>query len=89
MTKLTVTMIDNRPAVFLPSEALARLNIEGGDQITLVDSPNGIELIADPTIARKLELARGIAQDDENALAVLATENVMTRRRDVLKRLAD
>ena len=72
MTRLSVTAIEDRCAVFLPPEALARLQAGAGDEVTLIESPNGLELVADPEVARQLEVARGVMQDDADALAKLA-----------------
>lgn len=72
MTQFAVTSIDNRLGVFLPADALAKLHIQAGDEVTLIESPNGFELVADSQVARQLEVARGVMSDDTAALAKLA-----------------
>jgi putative addiction module antidote len=44
MLKVKVTQIGNSLGVILPKEALARLKVEKGDTLTVIETPNGVEL---------------------------------------------
>ncbi len=44
MLKLKITTVGSSAGVILPKEVLARLKVEKGDQLTLVETANGYEL---------------------------------------------
>lgn len=67
-----VEIVDNRIVLALPPEAAARLNLTGSGEVGVVASPNGVELVSDLEIANQLEIARGVMQDDHDALSELA-----------------
>lgn len=72
--KLKVTTVGNSAGVILPKELLARLNLEKGDELFALETPDGIRLTAyDPTFAKQMEVA----------------ERVMRKERDLLRKLAD
>lgn len=71
--KLKITTIGNSAGVILPKEVLARLRLEKGDEIYLLETPDGIKLTAyDPTLAEQMAVA----------------EKVMSKRRNLLRKLA-
>ncbi len=73
MTKLKVTAIGNSAGVILPKELLERLRVSRGDELTVVETPNGIELTAfDADFARRMDLAEEIMRDDRDVLRRLA-----------------
>jgi putative addiction module antidote len=73
MIKLKVTRIGNSTGVVLPKEALARLKVEKGDSLYLVETADGYQLTAyDEAFARQMR----------------AAERVMREQRDVLRELA-
>ena len=73
MQHLKITTIGNSAGVILPKEMLARLNVDKGDLLSVVDTPNGVELSAyDPTFDHQMEVARGIMRRYRNALRELA-----------------
>jgi putative addiction module antidote len=72
--QLKVTTIGNSLGVILPKELLEKLRVGKGDLLQVLETPKGIELTAfDPEFARQVDVA----------------EQVMRRRRDVLRRLAE
>jgi len=74
MTKLKVVTIGNSAGVTLPKEILERLRVQKGDFLHVVETPNGIELSPyDPEFAAQMEVA----------------EEVMRRRRNLLRKLAE
>lgn len=71
--KLKITTIGNSAGVILPKELLARLRLEKGDDVYVLETPDGIRLTAyDPELATQMEVA----------------ERVMRERRDLLRKLA-
>jgi putative addiction module antidote len=73
-TAVKITTIGNSVGIVLPKEILAKLNVEKGDSLYLVDTPDGIQLTAyDPTFSEEMEAAR----------------RVMRKNRDVLRKLAE
>lgn len=72
--KLKITGIGNSTGVILPKEILARLRLEKGDEVHLLETPDGFRITTyDPEFARKMDVA----------------EDVMRRRRNVLRKLAE
>ena len=72
--KLKITTVGNSAGVVLPRELLAKLRVEKGDTLYVTELPDDIKLAAfDPAFAAKMEVA----------------EQVMRRRRNLLRRLAD
>lgn len=71
--KLKITTIGNSAGVILPKELLARLRLEKGDELHVLETPDGFRLTAyDPRLAAQMEVA----------------EQIMRERRDLLHKLA-
>ena len=71
--KLKITSIGNSAGVILPKELLARLRVDKGDELSALETPDGIKLtIYDPVLAKQMEVA----------------EQVMRKRRSLLRKLA-
>ena len=74
MTTLRVTLVDNQPVVVLPAELAEKLKVSNGGDVQVVLAADGALLRpADPDTAEQLEVAI----------------DVMERRRDALRRLAE
>ena len=74
MTKLKVVTVGNSAGITLPKEILERLRVKKGDHLYATETPNGIEITPyDPEFARQMEVA----------------EEVMRRRRNMLRKLAE
>ncbi len=72
--KLKITTVGNSAGVILPKELLARLRMEKGDELYVLETPDGIKLTAyDPTFAEQMAVA----------------EEIMHERRTLLRKLAD
>lgn len=72
--KLKLTAIGNSTGVILPKELLERLRVARGDELLVLETPNGIELTPfDPEFARQMDVA----------------EQVMRKRRSLLRKLAE
>jgi len=73
-TTVKVTTVGNSVGIVLPKELLQRLRISKGDTLHVAETPNGVELTPyDAEFAKQMEVA----------------EQVMRKRRDVLRKLAE
>lgn len=71
--KIKVVAIGNSAGVVLPKDLLARLNLGKGDELSVVETPDGFEF-------------RAYDVEFENEMSVL--RDVMKRRRNALRELA-
>jgi putative addiction module antidote len=70
---LKVRKIGNSLGVVLPKEVLAKLKVGEGDQLTVSDTPEGVQLTGfDDEVARLVEIMRDLAKRYRNALRELA-----------------
>ncbi len=73
-TTVKVTAIGNSAGIILPKEILAKLDVEKGDSLYIMDAPDGVQLTAyDQNFAGEMEVAK----------------RVMRKHRDVLRKLAE
>lgn len=71
--KLKLTAIGNSVGVILPKEILEKLRVDRGDELMVLETPDGIVLTPfDPEFARQMDVA----------------EKIMRKRRNLLKKLA-
>lgn len=71
--KLKITAIGNSMGVILPKELLERLRVGRGDELHVLETPNGIELTPfDEEFARQMEIAERIMREDRDLLRKLA-----------------
>lgn len=71
--KVKLTTVGNSVGVILPKEVVARLKLERGDTLALIETPNGIELTAyDPEFEADMEAARKVMRKYRNTLRELA-----------------
>ncbi|HET9680065.1 MAG TPA: AbrB/MazE/SpoVT family DNA-binding domain-containing protein [Gammaproteobacteria bacterium] len=72
--KLKITSIGNSSGVILPREVLSRLRLEKGDELYVLETPDGVKLTPyNPRTAAQMEVA----------------EEVMRKRRTLLHKLAE
>lgn len=72
--KLKLTAIGNSTGVVLPREILEKLRVGRGDELMILETPDGITLTPfDPEFAEQMDVA----------------EKIMRRRRNLLKKLAE
>ena len=75
--ELKLRKVGNSVGVVLPKEALARLNVQEGDSVTVTDAPEGT-----------LRLTPGTAGREQFAKQMKAAEGVIRRYRNTLRALA-
>jgi putative addiction module antidote len=73
MTKLKVTAIGSSAGVILPKDILARLKVEKGDQLFVVETKDGLLLTPyDPSLEEQLELGRDFMKEFRDTFRALA-----------------
>jgi putative addiction module antidote len=71
--KTKIIQIGNSVGVVLPKEALAALNADKGDTLTLSRTANGLSLTAyDPDVEKQIEAGREFMRDYRDTLRALA-----------------
>ncbi len=71
--KLKLTAIGNSTGVVLPRELLEKLRVQRGDELMVLETPDGITLTPfDPELARQMEVAERIMREDRDLLRKLA-----------------
>lgn len=72
MTVVKLTTVGNSTGIVLPKELLQRLRVHKGDQLFVVETPNGIELTPyDPEVAAQLDVAEQVMREDRDVLKKL------------------
>lgn len=73
MIGVKITQIGNSVGFALPKAALERLRVAKGDQLYLVETPEGYLLTPyDPDLARQMEAAEAVMREDRDVLKALA-----------------
>ncbi len=73
VTSLKVTGIGNSVGVILPKEVLAKLGVEKGDTLHVIDQPDGVRLTtSDPDFDVQVAEARRMMKKWRNVLRELA-----------------
>ena len=73
MVAVKVRKVGNAAGLILPKEALSRLQVQQGDTVFLVETPDGYTITAyDPEFAAQLEAAEKGMRQYRNALHELA-----------------
>jgi len=68
-----VTTVGNSLGIVLPREILARLRVDKGDQLFLVESPLGFEMTPyEPEFAAQMQQAEQVMRAERNVLRLLA-----------------
>lgn len=71
--KLKLTAIGNSTGVVLPKEVLDRLHVGRGDELAVVETPDGIVLTPyDPELAAQLDAAEQVMREDRDLLRKLS-----------------
>jgi putative addiction module antidote len=71
--KLKLTAIGNSTGVILPKELLEKLRVGRGDELTVLETPDGITLTPfDEVFAAQMEVAERIMREDRDLLRKLA-----------------
>jgi putative addiction module antidote len=70
---LKLIKIGNSTGVILPKEVLARLHVELGEEVSITNTPDGIELRRhDAGFEEQMQMAREVMKRRRNALRELA-----------------
>ena len=73
MVKLKIRAVGSSAGVILPKDALAHLGVSEGDELFLVESPDGYQITPyDPGFEKQLESARKGMDAYRNTLRELA-----------------
>jgi len=73
MTTLKLKRIGNSVGVIIPKEVLARMNLDEGDSLFLIETPGGYRLTPyEPEFETQMAAARRIMKKRRNALRELA-----------------
>ena len=73
MTALKLTRIGNSVGVILPKEVLARLKVEKGDSLYLIDAANGVILTPyDPALDEQVAAGREFMREYRDTFHQLA-----------------
>lgn len=71
--KMKITTIGNSAGIILPRELMARLRLEKGDELFVLETPDGIRLTTyDATLAQQMEVAEEVMRKDRAVLRKLA-----------------
>ena len=69
---LKLTQIGNSTGVVLPRELLDKLRVQRGDVLSVIETPDGIELTPyDPEFAKQMETAERVMREDRDVLRLL------------------
>jgi bifunctional DNA-binding transcriptional regulator/antitoxin component of YhaV-PrlF toxin-antitoxin module len=73
MTTTQLTTVGDALGIVLPAKTVEKLRVALGDQLTIIDTPNGVEITAlSQEAARQLEVGRQIIAENREALTELA-----------------
>ena len=73
MSVLTIRKVGNSAGLTLPKEELMRLNLDVGDNLYIVQTPDGLLLTPyDPSLEEAMELGRQSMKDFRNTYKELA-----------------
>jgi putative addiction module antidote len=71
--KLKLTAIGNSTGVVLPKELLEKLRVQRGDELMVLETPDGITLTPyDPVFAAQMAVAERVMREDRDLLRKLA-----------------
>ncbi len=71
--KLKLIAIGNSTGVVLPKELMEKLRVQRGDELMVLETPDGITLTPfNPEFARQMEVAERIMREDRDLLRKLA-----------------
>lgn len=74
MLSFKITTVGSSSGIILTKEAMARLKVQKGDTLYLVEAPDGGYRLTpyDPDFARQMDLAEDIMNEDRDILRALA-----------------
>ncbi|NOZ93464.1 MAG: AbrB/MazE/SpoVT family DNA-binding domain-containing protein [Acidobacteria bacterium] len=73
MRTLKITTVGNSAGIILPRDILERLRVSKGDELYLVEEPDGFKLTPyNKELIEQMDVAEDIMRDDRDVLKVLA-----------------
>ncbi|HEX3600569.1 MAG TPA: hypothetical protein VHU84_10535 [Lacipirellulaceae bacterium] len=73
MTTVKITTVGDSTGIILPAEVLERLRVGNGDELRLLDTPNGFELTpCEPSFDSQVAAAELVMRSDAEVLRKLA-----------------
>ena len=73
MLKVKITTVGNSSGIVLNREVLGKLHAEKGDEVFLIETPNGYEIVSyDPEFEKQMKIADKIRKKRKNLLRLLA-----------------
>ncbi len=73
MNTVKLTTIGNSVGIILPRDILARLRVEKGDILYVIETPTGVELTPyEPAFAQQMDALERTARDERDVLRKLA-----------------
>ena len=73
MLKAKITTVGNSSGIVLGKEVLRKLHVEKGDELFLVETTNGYEIVAyDPEFEKQMMVAEKIRKRRKNLLRLLS-----------------
>jgi len=74
MRTLKITTVGNSAGIILPKEILERLRVSKGDELFLVEEPDGYKITPyNREFAEQMNMAENIMREDKDVLRALAT----------------
>lgn len=71
--KLRLTTVGNSTGVVLPRDLLEKLRVDRGDELFVLETPDGIRLTPyDPEFDRQMDVAEKVMREDRDLLRKLA-----------------
>jgi putative addiction module antidote len=71
--KLKLIPVGNSTGVILPKELLEKLRVQKGDELHVLETPDGVQLVPfDAEFARQMDVAEGVMRKRRNLLRKLA-----------------
>lgn len=73
MIKVKITTVGNSAGIVLGREVLSRLHAGKGDELFLIETPNGYEIVSyDPEFEKQMQIADKIRKKRKKLLHLLA-----------------
>jgi len=73
MLRAKITTVGNSSGIVLSREILNKLHVKKGDELFLIETPNGYEIVAyDPEFEKQMIIAEKIRKKRKNLLHLLA-----------------
>ena len=71
--KLKLIAVGNSTGVILPKELLEKLRVQKGDELHVLETPDGVQLVPfDAEFARQMDVAERVMREDRDVLRKLA-----------------